>query len=100
MTPKAAYKRFNKIIWNNRLPKAIVTLVDDAVMPRCFGLTLFDDDFAQPVIYLAAGNKLWLKTLLHEMIHIAEPTLPHGVIFEMLVESYWRRARKEMRGLK
>jgi hypothetical protein len=100
VTPKTAYKRFNKIIWNNRLPPAIVTLVDDAVMPRCFGLTLFDDDFAQPVIYLAAGNKRWPKTLIHECVHVAEPSLPHGALFNALVETYWRMARREIRGLK
>jgi hypothetical protein len=93
MTPKAAYNRFNKIIWNGRLPKAIVTLVDDAVIPKCFGLTLFDDDFAQPVIYLAARNKRWIKTLIHEMIHVAEPSLPHGKLFNALVETYWRYSK-------
>ena len=99
MRPAAAYQRFNKLLWNNRLPKAIVTLVDDAVIPRCFGLTLFDDDFAQPVIYLAAGNKRWPKTLLHEMLHVAEPSLPHGKVFNTLVESYWRFAKKQIKGL-
>lgn len=98
MGPKATYRRFNKLIWNGRLPKAVVTFVEDDVMPRCFGLTLFDDDFARPIIYLAAGNKRWPKTLLHEMIHVAEPSLPHGKIFETLVESYWRYTKKSKKG--
>ena len=100
MGPKATYNRFNKLVWNGRLPKAVVTFVEDDVMPRCFGLTLFDEDFSRPVIYLAANNKHWQKTLIHEMCHVSEPSLPHGKIFDALVETYWRMARREIRGLK
>ena len=100
MGPAATYRRFNKLVWNNRLPKAIVTFVEDDVMPKCYGITLFDNDFARPVIYLAVGNKRWPKTLIHEMLHVAEPSLPHGVIFTALVDSYWRYAQKNTKGLR
>lgn len=100
MGPQATYRRFNKLIWNARLPKAVVLFVAEDVMPKCYGLTLFDDDFARPIIYLAAGTKRWQKVLIHEMLHVAEPSLPHGKIFNTVVESYWRQARKEIRGLR
>jgi hypothetical protein len=93
MGPAAAYRRFNKLLWNNRLPKAVVSFVEDDVLPLCYGITLFDRDFARPVIYLVASNKNWQKTLIHEMIHVSEPSLPHGKLFTALVEFYWRMAR-------
>lgn len=96
MGPAALYRRFNKLLWNGRLPKAVVAFVEDDVMPACYGLTLFDRDFARPVIYLAAGNKRWQKTLMHECVHVADPSLPHGKLFNALVETYWRLARREM----
>jgi hypothetical protein len=101
VTPKTAYRLLNKLIWCGRLPKAKVVLVDDSIMPSCYGLTLHDNDFVSPVIFLNLVSKhSWAKTLIHEMIHVAEPTLNHGVVFEMLVESYWRIARKKLKGLK
>ena len=100
MTPTVLYRRLNKLIWLGRLPKATITLVDNETIPLCYGITLFDRDFARPVIVLNASNKHWGKTLVHESIHVAEPTLQHGVLFDALVETYWRRARKEIKGLK
>lgn len=98
MGPAAAYRCFNKLLWNNRLPKAVISFVEPDVMPKCYGLTLFDTDFARPVIYLAADNKRWPKTLIHEMLHVAEPSLPHGKLFTALVEAYWRYSKNTKKG--
>jgi len=62
-------------------------------------LTLQDVDFVTPVIFLNMSQKHWGKTLVHECVHIAEPQLPHGKVFNSLVESYWRFARKNIKGL-
>jgi hypothetical protein len=97
MNPSAAYRRLNKLLWNNRLPKAVVAFVEDDVIPACYGITLFDRDFVRPVIYLATSNRHWQKTLLHEMCHVSDPSLPHGKIFNGLVETYWRMVRRTMR---
>jgi hypothetical protein len=83
-----------------RLPLATVLFAEKSTIPNCYGITLFDRDFVRPVIFLNSETTRWGKTLVHECLHVAEPALPHGVIFDMLVESYWRRARKELRGLK
>lgn len=99
MTPIAVYRRLNKLIWMNRLPKATITIVEADVIPNCYGITLFDDDFARPVIFLNAASKRWGKTLVHEMVHVSEPTLNHGTIFDALVECYWQRAKKALGGL-
>jgi hypothetical protein len=82
-----------------RLPPAIILVVDDAVIPRCLGITLFDGDFDLPVIFLNASHKHWGRTLVHEMIHVAEPELLHGKVFESLVDRYWKIARKKIKGL-
>lgn len=100
MTPAAAYKRLNRLLWLGRLPKATVQFLDTDALPTCYGITLFDRDFARPVIFINSETTHWGKTLVHECIHVAEPTLAHGMVFEMLVEAYWRRARKAIRGLK
>lgn len=93
MTPAKAYARLNRIIWLGRLPKAVINFVDDDVIPSCYGITLFDRDFARPVIFLNRSTKKWMKTLIHEMLHVAEPNLPHGKIFDTLVNSYARFAK-------
>jgi hypothetical protein len=100
MRPIVAYRRLNKLIWNNRLPAAKIVLVDDSVMPKCHGLTLDDADFTLPIIFLNTSSNHWQKTLVHEALHVAEPELHHGWVFEALVEGYWRRAKKEIKGLK
>jgi len=96
MTPAAAYKRFNRLLWANRLPKATITFVTDATLPSCYGITLQDDVCVQPVILLNEKYP-WGKTLIHEMIHVAEPLLPHGKTFTNLVEFHWRIARTHLK---
>ncbi len=100
MRPDVVYRRLNKLLWMNRLPPATITFVDNETIPTCYGITLFDRDFARPVIVLNSSHKRWAKTLIHEIVHVSEPTLNHGVIFDALVEIYWRRAKKAIRGLK
>lgn len=96
MKPTTAYKRLNKLIWMGRLPPAKIVFAGDDTLPHCLGITLFDRDFAAPVIFLNSKSKRWGQTLVHEMVHVAEPDLNHGKIFDSLVTLYWRRARKQM----
>jgi hypothetical protein len=98
--PSTAYNRLNKLLWLGRLPAATIKFLDNETIPRCYGLTLFDQDFARPVIFLNADEKKWGRTLLHECLHVAEPQLPHGIVFEKLVNSYWRYARKHIKQLR
>ena len=99
MTPAAEYRRLNKILWMGRLPKATVKFIDDEALPRCYGITLFDLDFVLPVIFLNASNKKnWKKTLIHEMIHVSEPSLPHGKTFDALVNIYFRLSKNTKKG--
>ena len=85
----------------NRLPKAVVVRVSDQVMPRCYGMTIQDDFVVRPVILLNRSTPHhWGKTLIHEMIHVAEPELRHGKTFEALVTTYWRLARTYVKGLR
>jgi hypothetical protein len=100
MRPETAYKKLNALLWQSRLPEAKIDFLEDDVIPTCYGITLFDCDFAKPVIFLNAGNKLWGRTLVHEMVHVAEPLLPHGKTFNYLVDKYWQIARKNIKGLK
>jgi hypothetical protein len=100
MTPTAAYKRINKLIWYGRLPVAVIKVVPDATIPTCYGITFHDDLVVRPVILLNATVNRWGKTLIHEMLHVAEPRLQHGKIFEGFVERYWNIARKKIKGLK
>jgi hypothetical protein len=100
MTPAAAYRRLNAILWLNRLPKTKIVLVEDATLPRCYGLTIHDDVCVRPVILLNAKYKNWGKTLVHEMVHIAEPQLRHGPLFTALVEGHWQLARLKLKGLR
>jgi hypothetical protein len=100
VTPQQAYTRLNKLLWKNRLPKAFVTFIDSDVMPTNYGITMWDEDFVLPVIVINAANNHWQRTLIHECLHVAEPLLEHGVIFDTLVSRYWRIARKEIKGLK
>ncbi len=100
MKPETAYRRLNVLLWMGRLPKATIKFVDDKTLPYCYGVTLFDADFALPVILLNSRHSRWGKTLIHECLHVAEPLLPHGKVFEAIVNSYWRKAKKSIRGLK
>lgn len=99
MTPAAAYRQLNKLLWLNRLPKATIVLVDDATLPRCYGFTVHNHLCVRPVILLNAAYPHWGKTLVHEMIHVAEPQLLHGKLFTALVEGYWRLARLNLNDL-
>src|ERR1700676_4928892 len=99
-SPAVEYRRLNRLMWEGRLPRASVYWIDDETMPTNFGLTMWDEDFSLPVIFLNASNKRWLKVLVHECIHIAEPSLSHGRLFDALVETYWRRAKNELRRMK
>lgn len=99
MTLTAAYRCLNKLIWRGRLPHAVVLRAEEDILPRCYGITLFDDDFVRPVIFISHNQPRPAKTLVHEMLHVAEPTLPHGKIFDNLVERYWSYARKNIKGL-
>lgn len=100
LTPSQAYVRLNRLLWINHLPKAIIVRSDTALTSECMGLTLADDDaLAIPHIWLNAKYKRWGKTLIHEMLHIAEPELPHGKTFNTLVEYYWRFAKQHIKGL-
>lgn len=100
VTPAAAYRRLNKLLWMNRLPKATITVVDDATIPRCYGLTIHDEICVHPVILLNSTYKRWGLTLVHEMLHVSEPELRHGKLFDALVNRYWKIARIEIKGLK
>ena len=98
MTPAAAFQRLNKLLWADRLPKISVSLVDNATLPTCYGLTLTDDIIKKPIILLNSNHR-WGKTLVHEMLHVAEPNLNHGKIFYALVDSYLRFAKQHIKGL-
>ena len=100
LTPTAVYKRLNKIIWYGRLPEAIFKFVPDATIPECYGITIHDELVVHPVILLNETQKNWGNTLVHEAVHVAEPQLRHGVIFDALVETYWRIAKKKIKGLR
>ena len=56
--------------------------------------------FLKPVIILNSGDRYWGKTLVHEALHVAEPTLPHGKLFDAIVLRYWRLAKKEIKGFR
>jgi hypothetical protein len=99
MTPAMAYRRLNTLLWHDRLPKAVLKRVDNSVMPLCHGLTLQEEIFSRPMILLNSSTKNWTKTLVHEMLHIAEPELAHGQLFDTLVQMYWRIAKQHVKGL-
>ena len=102
LTPQTAYKRLNRLLWQGRLPHAKVFLVPNPTMPNAHGVTMNDgiDLFVKPVIILNSGDRYWGKTLTHECLHVAEPTLPHGPIFDKIVCRYYRRAKKEIKGFR
>jgi hypothetical protein len=96
MTPTVLYHRLNHIIWLGRLPRAKIVRVDDATIPECDGLTFPPDHLLRrPIILLNGTDNHWEKTLIHEMLHIAEPRLRHGKIFAAL-ENLYRRNLKEL----
>ena len=96
-SPQVVYQRLNRLIWLNRLPKAKIMLVENSYLPTCLGVTLPCGEgsapFARPIIILNAG-RFWEKTLLHEMLHIAEPSLLDGRMFDALVERYWNQFKR------
>ena len=98
MTPATAYRCLNKLLWRNRLPNAFVNFIDTEAMPSNYGITMWDEDFALPVIFINSETKRWLRVLIHEMIHVAEPSLPHGKTFETLVAFYLREAKNAKKG--
>lgn len=99
MSPKVAYSRLNRLLWMGRLPNATVSFVDNETIPCLHGITMNDGiDFQRPVILLNQTSSCWGETLVHECLHVAEPTLRHGDIFDALVTRYWRKARKEIKG--
>lgn len=100
MTPTTAYRRLNALLWRNRLPAATVIVVSNATLPFLHGITLDDGVslFMTPVILLNRTS-VFGPTLVHEMLHVAEPNLPHGQIFDAIVRRYWRIAKKEIAGI-
>lgn len=93
MSPQQAYDYLNQHLWAGRLPEAKVDLVENELMPKCWGLTIAVPGLARPVILLNINNRKWEVTLVHEMLHIAEPMLPEGKLFESLVRFYWEKAK-------
>ena len=93
MRPQDAYVLLNRRFWLNRLPNAKIELVENSVIPTCWGLTLVGDQLARPIVLINEKNRKWEITLLHEMVHLAEPELPEGKLFDALVRHYWNRAR-------
>lgn len=100
LTPQTAYSRLNKLLWLGRLPDARVILVADEFVPNVHGVTLHDGQrlFMKPLIVLN-GSAPWGKTLIHECLHVAEPRLAHGTVFDKIVRRYWRIARRQIKGL-
>lgn len=102
MTPQHLYGRLNKLLWFGRLPDATVILVDNETMPKLWGIVMNrDENFALPIVvlnYFRPGG--WGITLVHEMLHIAEPELRHGTAFNSIVNAYWARAQREIKNLK
>lgn len=102
MTPQTLYARLNRLFWRGRLPDATAVLVDDATLPTEWGITLREEDcFMHPLIALNTSKPGgWGKILIHEMLHVAEPELKHGDLYEALVCYYWARAQREITDLK
>jgi len=101
MTLTAAYQKLNALLWMNRLPKATIVRVSDATLPTCYGLTIHDDLCVRPVILLnISARKTYGKTLIHEMLHVAEPQLPHGLVFSAIVDSYWKFSKTKIKDIK
>ena len=102
LTPQTAYKRLNRLLWRGQLPYAKILLVPNPTMPYAHGVTMNDGValFLRPVIVLNSGDRYWGKTLVHECLHVAEPTLAHGAVFDALVRRYYRLAKKEIKGFK
>lgn len=80
------------------MPRASVYWIDDETMPTNFGLTMWDEDFSLPVIFLNASTKRWHSVLIHEMCHVSNPTMPHNKLFYSLVKFYVRAAKNAKKG--
>lgn len=99
LTPDRAFEEINNLIWDSRLPTIPVFLVPDSFMPDNWGITLYDEEFTEPLILLN-NKRPWGRCLIHEMLHVAEPQLEHGKVFDSLVRQYWTIAKKEIKGLR
>ena len=99
LTPFQAYCRLNDLLWLGRLPRATIIFAENDTIPNVHGVTMHDgyDLFVKPIIVLNRGDAWWGKTLVHEMLHVAEPALPHGPAFDKIVRRYWRIAKKELK---
>lgn len=99
MTPSTAYHRLNALLWLGRLPNVTIVLVDNATIPHMHGITLHDAFmFVKPIIILNRKTP-WGPTLVHEMVHIAEPCLAHGIVFDAIVRRYWSIAKQNIKGI-
>ena len=101
LTPSRMYRILNRRIWLNRLPAAKIVFVKNSHIPRLAAITLHDGEglFAKPVICVnlkQKKNKHWALALIHEMVHVAEPELQHGRIFNALVRQYWFMTQKHL----
>jgi len=99
MTPQEAYKRLNRLLWDGRLPAATIVIVDHATMPTMHGVTMNGHKMFMKPIILLNHQTPWGLTLVHEMLHVAEPVLEHGKIFDGIVTRYWRYAKKHIPGI-
>lgn len=97
VTPAQMYARLNRLLWMGRLPNARIIQLEDESIPRCHGVTLHDELFVKPLIVLNLKYKHWGKTLVHEMLHVAEPHLVHGKIFDTIVNFYWSIAKQNLK---
>lgn len=94
MNPLQEYRRLNRLIWLGRLPDATIVLVDNDTLPYVHGVTCHNTTlFVKPVIILNRTSR-WHRTLVHEMLHVAEPELAHGPVFDHIVRRYSRLAQK------
>lgn len=73
--------------------------VENARIPNIHGVTLDHQFlFVKPIIIMNAKTPS-VRHLIHEMIHIAEPALQHGVLFDALEHQYWLLAKKHIKGI-
>lgn len=82
---QAMYHRFNKKWFGNKLPKDMPVYFSDLRSDgNALGVTRFY--FSRPAyIFLNKSLRKWRSnaamTLLHEMVHVAEPHTVHGPAF-------------------
>ena len=95
MNPRQVYSKLNKYLWMNRLPPATITFIANDTIPTLHGITLHEEGLFEKPVILLNQNGPWACTLVHEMLHIAEPNLSHGKIFSHLTRIYWNAAKKK-----